>query len=124
MPDTKDGREKQARTAEKRQRQREIREARERADEPEPAPPAEDDEFLAGEGDGPPTCHRRGCGEPAAFLVLERYLEETGAGPVEARAALCRAHTAEEGPVNLDSAYPGYTFRVDPLSGTDPAGED
>jgi len=120
MPDTKDGREDQARNAENRQRERAVREARERADEPEPAAPA-DAEFLDG-NDGPPDCHRRGCGEPAAFLVLERYLEETGAGPVEARAALCRAHTAEEAPTNLDRAYPDYTFRVDPLPGTDPGG--
>lgn len=122
MPDTKNGREDQARNADNRQRERAIREARERADEPEPDALLADDEFLDEDG-GPPDCHRRGCDDPAAFLVLERYLEETGAGPVEARAALCRAHTAEEGPLNLDRAYPDYTFRVDPLPGIDPTGE-
>lgn len=69
--------------------------------------------------DGPPeTCHRRGCDRPPAFLVLERYQEETGHGAVEARAYLCREHTAEEGPTNLDHVYEDYVFRVDPLPGT------
>jgi hypothetical protein len=60
-------------------------------------------------------CHRRGCDEPARFLVLERYLEETGQGAVEAKAALCRGHTAEESPVNLEDAYENYIFRVEPI---------
>lgn len=111
MADTKRGREKQARDAENRQREWEIREARGRSDEAEPLR----DEFD--EADSPPECHRRGCTEPAAFVVLERYLEETGQGPVEARAFLCLAHTAEEGPVNLEDAYEDYVFRVDPIPG-------
>lgn len=69
-----------------------------------------------GEPASPRECHRRGCAEPAAFVVLERYQEETGHGAVEAVAALCRTHTAEEGPANLDGAYPDYVFRVEPLS--------
>ena len=32
----------------------------------------------------PRQCHRRGCNEPATFVVLERYQEETGHGAVEA----------------------------------------
>ena len=111
MPDTKEGREKQARNAEKRQRDRDIREARERSDEAEP--PAE----VLDDTDSPPECHRRGCSEPAAFVVLERYQEETGKGAVEARAFLCREHADEESPTNLDGAYPEYVFRVDPLPG-------
>jgi len=63
-----------------------------------------------------PTCDRRSCDERAAFHVLERYLEDTGKGPVEARTVLCRAHTDEESPVNLDAAYPEYVFRVEPIS--------
>jgi hypothetical protein len=104
MPDTKEGRERQARRAEQRQREWDIREARERADEPEP--PAES---------FPPTCHRRSCNEPAAFRVLERYQEETGHGAVEAVAHLCETHTAEEAPARLESAYQDYVFRVDPI---------
>jgi len=63
-----------------------------------------------------PVCDRRSCDERAAFVVLERYLEDTGKGPVEAQTVLCRAHTDEESPVNLDAAYPGYVFRVEPIS--------
>jgi len=63
-----------------------------------------------------PTCDRRSCDETAAFRVLERYLEDTGKGPVEAETVLCRAHTDEESPVNLDAAYPDYVFRVEPIS--------
>jgi hypothetical protein len=103
MPDTKEGREKQARAEEVRQREREIREARERDDEPQPTDP-----------DAPPTCHRRGCEKPAAFRVLERYQEETGHGAVEAEAHLCRDHTEEESPTNLDHSYPDYVFLVEP----------
>ncbi|XVH33444.1 hypothetical protein ACNS7O_15760 (plasmid) [Haloferacaceae archaeon DSL9] len=75
----------------------------------------------------PRECHRRGCTEPAAFVVVERYLEETGHGAVEAKAFLCQEHTAEESPVNLDSTYEDYLFRVDPLLGandTSTAGSD
>jgi hypothetical protein len=118
MADTKEGREQQAQDAEKRQREREIREARERSDEPEPPREMLDDEDI------PRQCHRRGCTEPAAFVVLERYQEETGKGAVEARAFLCPEHTAEEGPANLDGVYSDYVFRVDPLPDTgdvDPA---
>lgn len=61
-------------------------------------------------------CHRRGCDEPARFVVLERYQEDTGKGAVEAEAALCRDHTDEESPVNLDGAYDDYVFRVEPIS--------
>lgn len=63
-----------------------------------------------------PTCDRRSCDETAAFRVLERYQEETGKGAVEAEAVLCRAHTDEESPVNLDAAYPDYVFRIEPIA--------
>lgn len=63
-------------------------------------------------------CHRRGCDEPAAFVVLERYQEETGHGAVEAEAVLCREHTAEESPANLDGVYADYVFRVEPIPET------
>jgi hypothetical protein len=123
MGDTKQGRDKQARDAEKRQRERELEEARERADEPEPPQDVPDvtEEALretGGPEDAPRTCHRRGCDEPAAFVVVERYLEDTGHGSVTAEAFLCRDHTAEESPTNLDHAYPDYVFRVAPLPGT------
>lgn len=116
MADTKRGREEQARNAARRQREREIQQARQRRDEPEPAPERVGDE--AGEGERPTRCHRRGCDEPAVFLVLERYLEETGHGPVEATAVLCRAHTAEEGPARLDDVYADYVFHIEPLPRT------
>jgi len=64
-----------------------------------------------------PTCHRRGCDERAAFRVLERYQEETGHGAVEADALLCPEHTEEEGPTNLEHAYDGYVFSIEPLPG-------
>jgi hypothetical protein len=125
MADTKRGRDEQAHEAERRQREREIEEALDRADESEP--PRED----AGEADqadatgreaterpDAPVCHRRDCEEPATFVVLERYLEETGHGAVEAEALLCREHTAEEGPANLDGVYDDYVFQVRPLPGT------
>jgi len=104
MPDTKSGRDKQARDEERRRIERDISEARERGDEAEPS------------DDGPGKCYRRGCDEPAAFEVTERYQEETGTGAVEASALLCVDHTAAEGPANLDSAYEGYVFRVVPIS--------
>jgi hypothetical protein len=37
---------------------------------------------------------------------------------VESEAALCREHTAEESPTNLDGVYPEYVFRVVPISET------
>lgn len=118
MADTRKGREKQARDAENRQRERELEEARDRADEAEP-PRNEQDKVdhreTADNPDSPRECHRRGCNEPAAFVVLERYQEDTGHGAVEAKAALCAEHTAEESPTNLDSAYADYVFRVEPL---------
>lgn len=109
MGDTKSGREEQAAHEARRQREREVREALERADEVEPV----DDD-----ADEPRVCHRRGCNELATFVVLERYLEETGHGPVESVAVLCEDHTAAERPTNLDHAYAEYVFRVDPYPGT------
>jgi hypothetical protein len=114
MADTKKGREKQARQAETRQQERDVAEFRERADELEP--PQDDEVREETDGDAAPTCHRRGCEEPAAFVVLERYQEDTGHGAVEAEALLCLEHTEEESPVNLDGAYDEYVFRVEPLS--------
>ena len=85
-----------------------------------------DDENRRGDGvpNSRPECHRRGCTERATFLALERYQEETGHGAVEAEAALCQEHAAEESPTNLDGSYPEYVFRVEPLEApmdTDPA---
>ncbi|QCC46775.1 hypothetical protein [Halobellus limi] len=117
MADTKEGREKQAADEARRQRERALKEALARADEAEPAAD-ERGEASGEEGDSldlPLTCHRRNCDQPAEFLVLERYQEETGKGAVEATAALCRAHTDEESPTNLDGAYDEYVFRVVPL---------
>lgn len=68
--------------------------------------------------DSSPECHRRGCTDPATFVVLERYQEETGHGAVEAEAVLCQEHTAEESPTNLDGSYADYVFRVEPLEET------
>ena len=122
MADTKEGREKQADDEERRQRERELSEARERADEPEPTDdPPDPDGIRRGREERPAStreCHRRGCTETVAFLVLERYQEETGHGAVEAEAALCREHTAEESPTNLDGVYSDYVFRVDPIPET------
>lgn len=115
MADTKQGREKQARNAERRQVERDLREALERGDEPKPPEPtAEDEEVL---------CRRRGCSALATFMVVERYQEETGQGAVEARAVLCQSHTEEEGPANLDDSYPGYVFRIEPLPEGAPTAE-
>lgn len=120
MADTKRSREEQARDETDRQRERAIEEARDRADEAEP-PPVEqnEDEETRQEADdqqdSPRACHRRGCNEVAAFVVTERYQEDTGHGVVEAEAALCREHTAEESPSNLDGAYADYEFRVQPV---------
>lgn len=123
MADTKRGRDKQARDEENRQRERALREARDRADEAEPSRTGQDDAAGAGrEEDEPPdiprTCHRRSCDDPATFVVLERYQEETGHGAVEAEAYLCREHTDEESPANLDGAYAEYVFRVEPIGET------
>ncbi|MFW5964990.1 MAG: hypothetical protein ACOCQM_08985 [Natronomonas sp.] len=106
MADTKEGREKQAADEQRRQQERDIKEALSRSDELEP--PTEDEE-------PPRECHRRGCEEPPEFVVRERYQEETGHGAVVATAYLCRDHTDEESPTNLDNAYSGYVFRVDPV---------
>jgi hypothetical protein len=123
MADTKKGRNKRSHDVEKRQRERELDEARERADEAEP--PRDDSDGVGGvrreedeNPDSPSRCHRRGCDEPAVFAVFERYQEETGQGAVEAKALLCREHTAEEHPANLDGVYAEYVFRVEPLSET------
>lgn len=116
MADDRNARDKKADDAERRQRERELQEARDRADEAEP-PLSEQDDAEA-YPDPPRTCHRRGCDEPAAFVVLERYQEETGKGAVEAEAFLCRAHTAEEGPTNLDGVFADYVFRIEPVAGT------
>ena len=116
MADDKNAREKQADDAERRQRERELEEALDRADEAEPPRTGQNevDEYS----DSPRKCHRRGCNEPATFLVLERYQEETGHGAVEAEALLCREHTAEESPTNLHGAYADYVFRVEPIAET------
>jgi len=106
MADTKSGRDKQARDAERRQIQRDIGGPRTRR--------------RTGADPDPPTeCHRRGCSEPVAFSVTERYQEETGAGAVEATAFLCVDHTAVESPMNLDDAYEGYVFHVEPVAAGD-----
>ena len=123
MADTKKGRERQARDADNRQRAREIEQERGRGDEREPPQDDQDETttFVHEETDDPGSpreCHRRDCTEPARFVVLERYQEETGHGAVEAEALLCEEHTAEESPTNLDNAYSEYVFRVDPLSET------
>lgn len=99
MADTKKGRNKKARDAENRERERDLAEARERGDEVEP----------------PRECQRRDCSEPATFVVVERYQDETGHGTVEATADLCTAHTADERPTNLDGDFEDYLFRVEPV---------
>ena len=121
MADTKTGRDEQAREAENRQRERELAEARDRGDEPEPLRDGEAEAESVGTDptDPPRECERRDCTDRATFVVVERYQEETGHGAVEATAVLCRNHTADERPANLDSAYSEYVFRVEPLSTTD-----
>lgn len=116
MADDKNTRDTQADDAERRQRERELEEALDRADEAEPPRTGQNevDEYS----DSSRKCHRRGCDEPATFLVLERYQEETGHGAVEAEAFLCRTHTAEESPTNLNGAYADYVFRVEPIAET------
>lgn len=117
MADTKAGREKQADDEERRQSERALSEAQTRSDEPEP-PAVVREAYEKANGDmveypnSPRECHRRGCTELATFAVLERYLEETGHGPVEAVAFLCEVHADEESPTNLDAAYDDYVFRV------------
>ena len=101
MADTKQGRDKQAHDKANRQQERELRDA----DETEP-PRASD----------PEGCYRRNCEEPATFVVVERYQEETGHGLVEAWAELCTDHAAEERPANLDAADADYMFSVTPLA--------
>jgi hypothetical protein len=124
MADTKRGREEQARNEDRRQREREIEQARERADEPEPTvdrdvvdPETRTEQVDSPDDDRP--CRRRDCDRRAVFLVVERYLEETSRGAVEATAELCREHTAEESPTHLEDAYAEYVFRVEPLDGID-----
>lgn len=125
MADTKQGRDKQARDAERRQREREIAEEQARGDEPEPEVERDGQvtdrqgENGQEEEDRLRTCHRRGCEEPARFVVIERYLEETGHGAVEATAHLCTEHTREESPTNLDGVYEDYVFRVIPIPQSD-----
>lgn len=112
-PQDQDGRDTAAR-----QPERERERARNHADESGPPLDEQEEANPAQRDDGvhsPRECHRRGCDEPAAFVVLERYQEETGHGAVEAEAALCQEHTAEENPTNLDGAYADYVFRVTPL---------
>lgn len=111
MADTKRGRERQARQRERRRIERELKEERERLDEPEPDDIDEDEPDVE-------LCHRRGCDRPAVFLVRERYREETGTGTVEADAALCAEHTAEEGPTNLEVGHPDYLFQIVPHPAT------
>ncbi|MFH5845239.1 hypothetical protein [Haladaptatus sp. CMAA 1909] len=122
MADNKKSRNKQARDEENRQRAWEVKQARERMDETEPRDDRNETDESRYEGEEhsepPPTCHRRGCDEPAKFVVLERYQEETGHGAVESAARLCQRHTAEESPANLDGVYADYVFRVDPLTET------
>ncbi|CCQ35846.1 uncharacterized protein Nmlp_1651 [Natronomonas moolapensis 8.8.11] len=133
MADDKRGRERRANGAEQRQREREATEDRERGEEAEPPDDGEADDGEADDGeaddatggiqrgdgaypDPPHECHRRGCDEQASFVVAERYREETGQGTVRAEAHLCRAHTDEESPSNLDSAGEDYVFRIDPIT--------
>jgi hypothetical protein len=106
MADDKQGRVQQAHNAERRQWEREIEEARSRADESNPL-----EEEMA---DGFQPCHRSGCDRAAMFLVLERY-EEADGEIIEETAALCREHTAQEGPMHLDRLYDSYVFRVEQL---------
>lgn len=107
MPDTEEGREKQAADADRAQRERALREELDRQDEEPPGPEADD----------PPICHYRNCTDLATFHVSERYEEETGHGLVTAEALVCTAHAEGEHPTNLDGASPEYSFSVEPLPG-------
>ena len=119
MPNTRDGRGERAGDAENRHRESEPEGVSDRTDEAEPPPDgrgnADETNSEEGPAESPRECHRRGCDKRAAFAVLERYQEETGQGAVEAEALLCRPHTAEESPANLDGVYADYVFRVEPL---------
>lgn len=120
MADDRSGRDEKALDEERRQRERALSQEIDCGDEAEPPVEQPDASGVIGhEGKVDPpasgNCHRRGCAEPAAFVVLERYQEETGQGAVEATAALCRGHTAEERPTNLDRSYAEYVFRVTPI---------
>lgn len=119
MADANEVRETRAENREGRQQERKTAAARSRGGEAEPPDDSEADSDETRRedehSDAPRECHRRGCNEPATFAVLERYQEETGHGAVEAEAFLCRDHTAEESPVNLDAAYADYVFRVEPI---------
>lgn len=124
MADTKKGRDKQAHDETRRQHERDIEEARSRGDETEPTEVEQDGATADRRETNPPrTCHRRGCDERARFVVVERYLEETGHGAVEATAHLCTEHTREESPTNLDGVYEDYVFRVVPIVESDESGE-
>ena len=120
MADTKKDRDEQACDAEDRQREQELDELHERADEAEPPRDGQDEARRERDDspDSPRKYHRRGCNEPATFVVLERYQEETGHGAVEAEAFLCTEHTAEERPTNLDEAYADCVFRVESITET------
>jgi hypothetical protein len=108
MPDTKRGREEQAAHENRRQRELDVARALAAARDPEAEArePAEDPDW-------PPACHRRGCNRMAAFVVRERYQEETGHGAVEAGALRSPEHTGEERPTTLDRADEDYVFRVE-----------
>ncbi|MFC6905890.1 hypothetical protein [Halalkalicoccus tibetensis] len=67
------------------------------------------------EGVPPFDCHRRSCEKTAEFWVYERYQEENDLGAVEAEVSLCREHTAEERPHNLDQANSEYIFKIEPI---------
>jgi hypothetical protein len=88
MPDTRDGREEQARDAERRQRQRELVEALARGDEPEPVPELEavDAEDLAAVESGSDALSYPATGE----AVVERVGD----------AVYCRANGYELGEDN------------------------
>ncbi|WP_328517208.1 hypothetical protein [Haladaptatus caseinilyticus] len=100
MADDKKSRNKQSHDEENRQRVWEVEQAHERMDETK----SRDEQNEADESrderkensDSPRKCHRRECDEPAKFVALERYQEETDHGSVEAEASPCQRHTAEE----------------------------
>lgn len=116
MEDTKRIRDQQAQNAEDQQRDQEGHRTRDRAAETASDGGQDDLTGIQRENGDSRECHRRGCTRSARFVVLERYQEETGHGAVEAEAVLCREHTAEESPTNLDSAYSDYVFHVEPFS--------
>ncbi|MCL7418240.1 MAG: hypothetical protein M8354_10430 [Halalkalicoccus sp.] len=71
--------------------------------------------MVTEEGVPPFDCHRRSCENSADFWVYERYQEENDLGAVEAEVPLCRKHTAEERPHNLDRTDPEYVFKIEPI---------